>query len=256
MTAFTTETATKIDVSRGKMSTLAVVTSSSSGVLALTATDARQLAGELNKVADEIDPPPAVETPWDDGLHKLGQAVAGYKSSELCSLQFLDAAEDIVARMRSLVTKPAEPRPPRTLKELAKEALEVQDACNLSGVVKGFDRAMTDLRRIMEDEAKAGTRGFSTTDLNRHPICCLWSDKIAHLTNTQTVAGTERMDRAYAWAYDQVKVLAEPTRLEVGEIVDGTAKVREPEQEQRIPTITEAEFAKDPRWGAGDDREP
>jgi hypothetical protein len=31
----------------------------------------------------------------------------------------------------------------KTLEQLAKEAIEAQDACNLSGVVKGFDWALS-----------------------------------------------------------------------------------------------------------------
>lgn len=63
----------------------------------------------------------------------------------------------------------------RTLRELAQEALDVQDACNLSGVVHGFSRAMHDLCEHVH----------GTDARNRHPICVLWADKIAHLTGTQ-----------------------------------------------------------------------
>jgi hypothetical protein len=69
----------------------------------------------------------------------------------------------------------------KTLKELAQESLDVQNASNLSGVVHGFSRAITDLRAHLESEP-----GFSTYKLNVHPICQLWSDKIASLTNTQS----------------------------------------------------------------------
>ena len=74
----------------------------------------------------------------------------------------------------------------RTLAELAREALNVQDACNLCGVAQGFARAMADLG--------AYTRG--TDERNTHPIAVLWSDKIAHLTGTQNI-GQDTVIRAY-----------------------------------------------------------
>lgn len=63
----------------------------------------------------------------------------------------------------------------RTLDELMVEALQVQDACNLSGVVHSFSRALTELRE----------NGINDTDaLNNHPISVLYSDKIASLTQS------------------------------------------------------------------------
>lgn len=79
----------------------------------------------------------------------------------------------------------------KTMKELAQEALNVQDACNLSGVVHGFSRAITNLRDLLP---RAGT-----DEINRHPISVLWADKIAHLTYTQCI-GNEVILQAYAWA--------------------------------------------------------
>ena len=81
------------------------------------------------------------------------------------------------------------------LVELAKEALAVQDACNLTGVVHGFSRAMTRLRGALPD---AGT-----DELNHHPVSVLWADKIAHLTGTQVFADNDLgIQRAYRWAFD------------------------------------------------------
>ena len=65
----------------------------------------------------------------------------------------------------------------KTLKQLADEAMRVQDACNLSGVVHSFSRAITDLRACLPEA--------STDTINGHPICVVWADKIAHLTGTQ-----------------------------------------------------------------------
>jgi hypothetical protein len=60
-----------------------------------------------------------------------------------------------------------------------KDALDVQDACNLSGVVKAFSRAMS---KVWEQARIDGT--FGTNDLNTHPIAVLYSDKIASLTGS------------------------------------------------------------------------
>lgn len=80
---------------------------------------------------------------------------------------------------------------PRTIKELAKEAINVQDACNLSGVVNGFSRCLTDLREYVN----------GSDALANHPISRLWSDKIASLTGTQSIGNDAVMD-AYKIVYD------------------------------------------------------
>lgn len=84
----------------------------------------------------------------------------------------------------------------RTLQQLAKESLDVQDACNLSGVVHGFSRSITRLRELLPN---AGT-----DDINTHPICVIWADKIAHLTRTQMDSTKVLFD-----SYSKVKDLAE-----------------------------------------------
>lgn len=80
----------------------------------------------------------------------------------------------------------------RTIKELAKEAIAAQDACNLSAVVHSFSRAMTDLREIAHAE------GWESTDkINGHPISILYADKIASLTISMS-----GFSYAYAWCKD------------------------------------------------------
>ena len=83
----------------------------------------------------------------------------------------------------------------RTIKQLAQEALDVQDACNLSGVVGSFKAALSDLW---------GQPDCKGTDwVNRHPVSRLWADKIAHLTGTQN--DTKPVTDAYVWAQDMVR---------------------------------------------------
>lgn len=64
----------------------------------------------------------------------------------------------------------------RTEAELIKEAIDVQDACNLSGVVQSFARAMSDLWSIANE-----TGGKGTTWVNTHRVARLYSDKIRSL---------------------------------------------------------------------------
>jgi hypothetical protein len=79
----------------------------------------------------------------------------------------------------------------RSLQELAKEAFNVQDACNLSGVVHSFSRLLTELRIRLDFEKKGGTE-----NVNRHPIAALYSSKIASLTGSD-------YDMLFSQAYDQ-----------------------------------------------------
>jgi len=66
------------------------------------------------------------------------------------------------------------------LKELAQEALDVQNACNLSGVVHGWSRSISQLRLLLPN---AGT-----DEINNHPINVLWCDKCASLCGIQSFA--------------------------------------------------------------------
>lgn len=77
----------------------------------------------------------------------------------------------------------------KTLQDLAKEALAVQDACNLSGVVHSFASAMTSIWE------HARMLGLGTTWVNTHPICVMYSSKIASLTGSYD---HETFSKAYA----------------------------------------------------------
>lgn len=81
----------------------------------------------------------------------------------------------------------------RTIQDLAREAIQVQDACNLSGVVHGFSRAITELREILQNE-NGGL--INTYEMNHHPICCLWASKIHDLASMGLSDG-ERFREVY-----------------------------------------------------------
>lgn len=85
----------------------------------------------------------------------------------------------------------------KRLAEMAQEAIFIQDACNLSGVIHSFSRTITELRDIL---IRWDPDGFSTTILNQHPICVLYSSKIASLTNS---------DDGFSFSYNWCKDLEE-----------------------------------------------
>jgi hypothetical protein len=57
---------------------------------------------------------------------------------------------------------------------LAKQALQIQDACNLCGLAQSFARVMVELRESPQNKVGG-------TWTNQHPIVHLWIDKFAHL---------------------------------------------------------------------------
>jgi len=79
------------------------------------------------------------------------------------------------------------------------DALQVQDACNLSGVVHSWSRVM---HRISDDSFN--TPGLGTAWKNYHPINILYACKCADLSG-QTVDGA-MFGRAYDYACAVVEV--------------------------------------------------
>lgn len=65
---------------------------------------------------------------------------------------------------------------PRSEAQLIQEAIDVQDACNLSGVVHSFSRAMSRLWDIAHEQGKG------TDWVNTHRVARLYADKIKSLT--------------------------------------------------------------------------
>ena len=78
------------------------------------------------------------------------------------------------------------------MRELYRDAILVQDACNLSGVVHAFSRAMTKLRELYPAK--------STEWYNTHPIAVMYSSKIASLTGSED---EPTLTRAYAECKEQ-----------------------------------------------------
>lgn len=83
----------------------------------------------------------------------------------------------------------------RSMKVLAREALDVQNACNLSGVAKSFANATSDLW----DHARA--EGHGTEWVNTHPVSVLYADKLASLTGGgDAITFNKAYDACDGWA--------------------------------------------------------
>lgn len=81
----------------------------------------------------------------------------------------------------------------KTLQHAAEQAILVQNACNLSGVVNAFSRALAIVRE--------NTNG--TNEANRHPVSVLFTAKIMHLTRSGSMDG-QTFEDAYNACHDLV----------------------------------------------------
>ena len=86
-----------------------------------------------------------------------------------------------------------------TYQQALQTSLDCQDACNLSGVVYSFARAMD---AICE---QSRTLGHGTEWRNRHPAVTLFVDKLASLNGTQCCCETST--RAFSKAFAEVEAL-------------------------------------------------
>ena len=91
---------------------------------------------------------------------------------------------------------------PKTIKEAAETALQVQDGCNLSGILRSFNDIVKDTIWPAAQE-----QGKGTDWVNQHPICTLFLDKLASLNRTQCLCGDNM--NSFGSAYDAVVGLAE-----------------------------------------------
>lgn len=60
------------------------------------------------------------------------------------------------------------------------DALVIQSACNLSGVVHSFSEVLVRLVKEAQEQ------GRGTDWINTHPICVLFAEQIQHLANGET----------------------------------------------------------------------
>lgn len=90
------------------------------------------------------------------------------------------------------------PRRVYTLKDAARDAIAVQDACNLSGVEETFHQVIRLLRLCNEKER------WGTDVINRHPIVVLFTSKLYIMARGNCID----MDlSAYSKAYHDCKCI-------------------------------------------------
>jgi hypothetical protein len=75
------------------------------------------------------------------------------------------------------------------MRQLAQEAIDVQNACNGIGVAQGFARSMLELHELLNE-----TRFTRVSD---HPIWCLWVSKLHDMGN-MGLSDTDRYSAAYS----------------------------------------------------------
>ena len=141
---------------------------------------------------------------WNDAInkaHSTAMEIDFHSSTMKAGAQF--AANTISGLAAPEPPKKEEyVRTPRTLKQMAQMAMDLQDACNLSGIVHTFSDVMKDLRGILSKE-----ENFSTEILNKHPICVLFTGKIASLTgydisDEHRMPGINTFSDSYNWAQE------------------------------------------------------
>lgn len=97
-----------------------------------------------------------------------------------------------------------------TYKQAAQDALAVQDACNLSGVVKSFHEIVTN---VLWPEARKD--GHGTDWVNQHPIVYLFLYKLMALnghepiSDWETYNGMERAVNGIIQAQEIVEIVDE-----------------------------------------------
>jgi hypothetical protein len=94
----------------------------------------------------------------------------------------------------------------KAITRLLIESVQVQDACNLSGVAHGLSRTISLLRAAVSESG-----GDDSTDsINSHPIVVLWVDKLASLAGIQSY--NERAADAHAEAQRYLDAVLRPTK--------------------------------------------
>ncbi len=84
------------------------------------------------------------------------------------------------------------------MRTIYENALQVQDACNLSGVVHSFSK---DIIRVREELGV----GCGTEEVNKHPVCILYATQIAHLVGFIGTASMEQYQHAHEACEGKVK---------------------------------------------------
>jgi hypothetical protein len=83
-------------------------------------------------------------------------------------------------------------------KDLAINALNVQNAANLSGIIHSFYNDITKVRELLKSEGIT-----DTNSINQHHICVLYCAQIMFLTCGGIYPNDLQYCKAYSWACDK-----------------------------------------------------
>ena len=87
----------------------------------------------------------------------------------------------------------------KTLKELANDAIQMQDACNGFAIANAYGTMMTDLRETLKELGEP----IDTDALRNHPINRLWASKIHDLAGMGL--SNDNYADAYNWCVKQLE---------------------------------------------------
>jgi hypothetical protein len=88
----------------------------------------------------------------------------------------------------------------RSMRELAQEALNMQQSVNLSQVVHSFSRCICRLHEIAKEEGWGNEE-----EIRQHPICVLFSARIQYLTPS-ILSGS--LQEAYDWLMEETTAIS------------------------------------------------
>lgn len=87
--------------------------------------------------------------------------------------------------------------------EIYLDALEVQYACNISGILQ----SMAKLPQLIQEDGAARNESYSTSELARHPVMVLFADKVADLAGISRPMEDEVCRSAYAICLERARTL-------------------------------------------------
>ena len=88
----------------------------------------------------------------------------------------------------------------KTLKQLAEDAIQMQDACNGYAIANAYGKTMSDLREALKEAGEP----TDTDALRNHPINRMWASKIHDLAG-MGLSDTDRYSEAYNWCVKQLE---------------------------------------------------
>ena len=92
----------------------------------------------------------------------------------------------------------------RTWTQLAQEAIDIQNACNIRGVSKSFATVVDEVADLIAVDAKANPISFNRHEnVQLHPVVRMWASKIHDMTH-MGLSDLDAFHEAYEWCKNKV----------------------------------------------------